>query len=512
MPDITLTPNLKLSKLPANYHVWAALMNNNLTMLDAAVSGFIVFSNLRGAWTNSTVYNVGDTVVDSTSAIVYQCDVANTSSSIPTTFVEERANHPTYWSTYSTAARNKGAWAGPGIAYSLNDFVVSGSQYAVCTAAHVSSALFSTDVALGRWSILVDLSTVGSQVLPVPGGPADADKFTVTNSAGTGYTIINSNAALTILGATSVGMDVFTAPSQAAAVAAIGAAPLDSPVFTGSPTAPTPPTADNDNSIATTAFVKAQAYAPIANPTFTGTLTANIGFFTGNVEGQGYIVAGASSALGFAGRSIFLSPSDGVINATTNNGASPATMTAATQVAGTNNTSVATTAFVQTALGSAFETGDFVITMRTTKGTGWLKCDDGTIGSAASAGTSRANADTVNLFTLLWTNCSNAICPVSGGRGASAAADFAANKTIALTKMLGRALVIAGTGSGLTARTLGDIVGSETHNHGGSTGSSPGAITSQAGPQSGTDFQHTHTISSDTLMQPSSFVNVFIHL
>jgi microcystin-dependent protein len=37
---------------------------------------------------------------------------------------------------------------------------------------------------------------------------------------------------------------------------------LDSPVFVGDPQAPTPPTADSDNSIATTAFVKAQGYGP----------------------------------------------------------------------------------------------------------------------------------------------------------------------------------------------------------------------------------------------------------
>ncbi|MFZ2587743.1 MAG: hypothetical protein WAZ18_06480 [Alphaproteobacteria bacterium] len=37
-------------------------------------------------------------------------------------------------------------------------------------------------------------------------------------------------------------------------------APLASPVFTGDPTGPTPATADNDTSIATTAFVKAQGY------------------------------------------------------------------------------------------------------------------------------------------------------------------------------------------------------------------------------------------------------------
>lgn len=56
-------------------------------------------------------------------------------------------------------------------------------------------------------------------------------------------------------------------------------APLASPLFTGDPQAPTPATADNDTSIATTAFVKAQGYAtggpflPLAGGTLTGLLT-----------------------------------------------------------------------------------------------------------------------------------------------------------------------------------------------------------------------------------------------
>jgi hypothetical protein len=47
-------------------------------------------------------------------------------------------------------------------------------------------------------------------------------------------------------------------------------APIDNPSFTGDPQAPTPPTPDNDTSIATTAFVKNQNYAPLASPVFTG--------------------------------------------------------------------------------------------------------------------------------------------------------------------------------------------------------------------------------------------------
>lgn len=53
-------------------------------------------------------------------------------------------------------------------------------------------------------------------------------------------------------------------------------APLASPTFTGDPKAPTPSTADNDTSIATTAYVQANlaSYAPLASPALTGVPTA----------------------------------------------------------------------------------------------------------------------------------------------------------------------------------------------------------------------------------------------
>lgn len=110
-----------------------------------------------------------------------------------------------------------------------------------------------------------------------------------------------------------------------------------------------------------------------------------------------------------------------------------------------------------------FRTGDVQLTMRPTAEAGWIVCNDGSIGNAGSAGSTRTNADCEALFALLWDNVSDALAPVSGGRGASAAADWAANKTIGLTKMLGRSLGVAGNGAGLTARTLGQAVGAETH-------------------------------------------------
>lgn len=91
---------------------------------------------------------------------------------------------------------------------------------------------------------------------------------------------------------------------------------------------------------------------------------------------------------------------------------------------------------------------------------GWIAANGSAIGNAAS-GADRANADTENLFILLWNTYSNSICPVSGGRGATAAADFAANKTLTILDFRGK--VAVGKQSIGTFSTLGDEVGSETH-------------------------------------------------
>jgi microcystin-dependent protein len=112
---------------------------------------------------------------------------------------------------------------------------------------------------------------------------------------------------------------------------------------------------------------------------------------------------------------------------------------------------------------SGFTTGDVKTTLKIVADSGWVLMDDKTIGNNASSATGRANDDTEALFTLLWNNTANADCAVSTGRGASAAADFAANKTIALPKTLGRALAGYGSGSGLTARALAAITGVESH-------------------------------------------------
>lgn len=75
-------------------------------------------------------------------------------------------------------------------------------------------------------------------------------------------------------------------------------------------------------------------------------------------------------------------------------------------------------------------TGDFKSRYGTGVLTGFVRANGRTIGSATSGATERANADSQALFEYLWTADSNLV--VSTGRGASANADWVANKTITL--------------------------------------------------------------------------------
>jgi hypothetical protein len=87
-------------------------------------------------------------------------------------------------------------------------------------------------------------------------------------------------------------------------------------------------------------------------------------------------------------------------------------------------------------------TGDIKDVYGTGVLTGFVRANGRTIGSATSGATERANADTSALFAFLWNQDPN--LAVSGGRGASASADFAANKTIALPDFRDRVRVALG--------------------------------------------------------------------
>jgi microcystin-dependent protein len=409
-----LTPNAGLDLVPPSMPNWANKMNDNLILIDAIIGSYFAVNQLKGLWTNSTAYIVNDSVVDKATGIVWKCLVANTSSAFPTTFATSRTTNPSYWGGYTSPARSRGPWI-PATSYTVNDFVVSGSQYAICVQNNVSTGSFTNDVNSGYWSILIDLSTVGQSILPVPGGPADAQKFAVVTTNGLGYTIIAATQALQALGGTSVGLSVFQAVSQGAALAAIGAQ-------------------------------VAGNYQPLS-----AALTALSAATTG---AYGLTVLGFDTEAQLAASLGLMTAAFQNVGAGANN---------VVQLDGTAKLpAVDASQLLNLPAGSGPTTGDLKPTHKTAADAGWILWSDGTIGSATSGATIRANADTAALYALYW-SYSDALCPVSGGRGANAAADFSANKTIGVLKGAGRVLGLAGSGSGLTARTVGALVGEETH-------------------------------------------------
>lgn len=115
---------------------------------------------------------------------------------------------------------------------------------------------------------------------------------------------------------------------------------------------------------------------------------------------------------------------------------------------------------------------------RKTAPSGWVVENGGTIGSAASGATTRANADTEALFTVLWSEFTNAELPIqtstgaASTRGTTAAADFAANKRMPLFDSRSRFLRGSDSSLGFDATLVPGLAqadGIKNHKHPGET-------------------------------------------
>jgi len=225
---------------------------------------------------------------------------------------------------------------------------------------------------------------------------------------------------------------------------------------------------------------------------------------------------------------------------------------------------------------SQFATGMVQDYIGNTLPSGWIWPDGKTVGNSTSNATNRANSDTYDLFVLIWNSYSNALNPIynsdgsPSSRGASAAADWAANKAITVTDLRGinrfgrddmggtAANRVTTAGSGISGITLGAFGGSETvtlsssqipaHTHAAgtlvtnTTGNHAHTLTaySGSGPDSGqvatggsgsstptvttsTAGNHSHTLTGNTAqnfgggvahknMPPGRCVNVLVKL
>ncbi|PQA78678.1 hypothetical protein [Rhodoferax sp. TS-BS-61-7] len=152
------------------------------------------------------------------------------------------------------------------------------------------------------------------------------------------------------------------------------------------------------------------------------------------------------------------------------------------------------------------QVGEVCYFARATAPVGFVKANGGTIGSAASGATLRASAEMLALFTLLWGEFSNSILAIqdSAGaastRGASAAADFAANKRLPVLDLRGEFVRGLDDSRGVDAGRVngsGQSYMTESHVHGGSYNS----FNDRAGGAGGTPNLN----SGGTLSNTSAF-------
>jgi hypothetical protein len=105
-----------------------------------------------------------------------------------------------------------------------------------------------------------------------------------------------------------------------------------------------------------------------------------------------------------------------------------------------------------------FQTGDMLWQPVNAARTGWVRCNGRTIGKGATTATEEHNDDCEALFAYFWNGFPDSVCPVLGGRGANATADWNAPKTIGTLDMRGR------TAAGLDTmgNTAAEIIQVET--------------------------------------------------
>lgn len=129
-----------------------------------------------------------------------------------------------------------------------------------------------------------------------------------------------------------------------------------------------------------------------------------------------------------------------------------------------------------------FQTGMMQPFMGLVAPTGWILWW-GSIGSTTSGATNRANADTEALYKQVWDSFADSEAAVAGGRGASATADYAANKPIALPDGRGRVVAVLDNLGGSPANCITSAIS-------GLDGSKIGA---KGGDQRMHQHNHTYT-------------------
>jgi microcystin-dependent protein len=325
--------------------------------------------------------------------------------------------------------------------YTLSNFngVVDEARNQVLVMTGALTATRNVIAPLVEKTYIVKNSTTGSQSIQIIGSSGlgvtipngatasvycDGTNFYSAQVNTVGNQTINGN--LTVTGTTTLsGALTYGGVTLSNAVTGTGNMVLSaSPTFTGSPIAPTASTGTNTTQIATTAFVQASTAAlglgtmatqnannvAITGGTMSGMTTVAGGAHSGTTAtfsstvsgttitastqftGPGTGLTGTAASLSIGGNAATATNSTNSTNATnlTGSGTISSTTTGTTQAPGTNNTTIATTAFV---LANGAPTGGLIMWGTGTAPTGWLLC----AGAAVSRSTYAA------LFSVIGT-------------------------------------------------------------------------------------------------------------
>lgn len=304
----------------------------------------------------------------------------------------------------------------PTAAPATNTTQIATCAFVEAAIATVGAAVTSFNSRTGAVTLQAsDVSAVGGALVnnPVftgnPQAPTPAPGDNDTSIATTAF--VQAAISATAAGVVSFNGRTGVVTMITADITGAGGAPIASPALTGTPTAPTAAQTVNDTTLATTAFVHAAITAGagvtsfntrtgpvtlsgadvsgaggalLASPTFTGTPaapTAAPGTSTTQLATCAFVAAATGNVVQtFNGRNgaVTLSTAD-VTGAGGAPIASPTftgTPNAPTPTAGTNNTQVATTAYVQaaiSALGAGFASGTVMLFYQAAAPTGWTQ-------------------------------------------------------------------------------------------------------------------------------------------
>lgn len=154
-----VTTNFALQKPVFRGSFWHEAMWENFDRLDALIYGLAGDVSFElSNWANSTAYLIGDRVVDTVDATIWQAVVAHTSGASPQTMAQYRAANPTHWISFGASWAARGAWA-QNTFYVRNDMVYDANEhvYAICITDHTSTAVGTIRTDAVNWVFIADI-------------------------------------------------------------------------------------------------------------------------------------------------------------------------------------------------------------------------------------------------------------------------------------------------------------------------------------------------------------------